>query len=251
MMKNFSLLLVSVLVAVSAWGQGDFFSLMHAANDGDVDAQVDLGYAYATGNGVTQNYGQAAYWWKKASAKGHADAQYNMGCLYEKGLGVPFDRFKAAKSWRRAADKGHAQAQWRLSVCYTDGEWVTPDPEKASKWSLLAMQSGYTAHLKSGSPTAERREEPVFSRSSFGGSKLPIKTYTMCSERRCGCLVVDWTRSRYDHETRIKKMKDAIEASRNKMNIGLLTGQTAPNGALYRIVSQQVLGDEYTMKVEW
>jgi TPR repeat protein len=86
-------------------GRSGFFSLLHAANEGDVNAQVDLGYAYATGSGVQQDCNQAAYWWKKASAKGHADAQYNMGCLHEKGLGVPFDRFKAAKEYSMKVER--------------------------------------------------------------------------------------------------------------------------------------------------
>jgi TPR repeat protein len=46
-----------------------------------------------------QSYKNAAYWFKKAANQGNADAQYNLGVCYENGHGVKKDLQKA-KFWK-------------------------------------------------------------------------------------------------------------------------------------------------------
>ncbi|MBP3431190.1 MAG: sel1 repeat family protein, partial [Barnesiella sp.] len=43
-----------------------------AADQGDATAQTSLGVAYCRGEGVSQDYTQAFYWWRKAAEKGHS-----------------------------------------------------------------------------------------------------------------------------------------------------------------------------------
>ena len=43
------------------------------------------------GQGVPQDYAEAVTWYRKAAEQGDADAQYNLGVMYAKGQGVPQD----------------------------------------------------------------------------------------------------------------------------------------------------------------
>ena len=69
--------------------------LKSAAEQGDVEAQFLLGYAYALGNGVPQNAREAVRWWRKAAENGHGGAQYNIGIAYFRGMNVPQDYAEA------------------------------------------------------------------------------------------------------------------------------------------------------------
>jgi TPR repeat protein len=73
------------------------------ANQGDVESQYMLGTCYAEGNGVRQNWRQAAYWYDWAARKGHKLAQRELGLCYEEGQGVPKDKEKAI-TWIRISN---------------------------------------------------------------------------------------------------------------------------------------------------
>jgi uncharacterized protein len=61
------------------------------AADGNARAQTYLGYMYANGVGVPQNFKVAAGWYRCASQQGIPSAQYMLGLMYDKGQGVPQD----------------------------------------------------------------------------------------------------------------------------------------------------------------
>src|SRR5258708_26791723 len=67
------------------------------AQTGDPTAQAYLGYLYAVGRGVPQDYTQAAIWYRRAAEQGHSGAQYELGLLYDKGQGVPVNVIQAEK----------------------------------------------------------------------------------------------------------------------------------------------------------
>jgi TPR repeat protein len=54
---------------------------------------------------VTQDYGEAMRWYRKAADQQDALAQYNIGLLYAKGWGVPQD-LKEARAWMQKAAAG-------------------------------------------------------------------------------------------------------------------------------------------------
>ena len=62
-----------------------------AAERGDARAQAQLGFMYATGRSVPQNYTLASYWYRRAAEQGNAAAQHLLGLCYDKGFGVPPD----------------------------------------------------------------------------------------------------------------------------------------------------------------
>ena len=67
-----------------------------AAEQGDSDAQTDLGYIYFHGKGIPQDYSEAAKWFRKAANQGNAKAQTNLGIMYENGQGVKQEYEEAA-----------------------------------------------------------------------------------------------------------------------------------------------------------
>ncbi len=50
-----------------------------AADQGDADAQLNLGFMYDHGEGVPQNYAEAVRWYRMAADQGNAIAQHNLG----------------------------------------------------------------------------------------------------------------------------------------------------------------------------
>ena len=90
-MKKF-LLIVFLLISVGnlAFSERltdeERFKWFHEqAEQGDVDAQYNLGAMYLGGEGVTKNNTEANMWFRKAADQGHATAQAMIGAMYSHG----------------------------------------------------------------------------------------------------------------------------------------------------------------------
>ena len=114
-------------------------SLQQRADQGDADAQVTLGFMYYTGNGVPEDFTQAAIWFLKAAYQGNALAQYTLGDMYANRTSAAEDDAEAVTWYRKAADQGHANAQYNLGFMYATGSGVPRDDVEALKWQNLAV----------------------------------------------------------------------------------------------------------------
>ena len=112
------------------------------AAQGNADEQSNLGWLYATGQGVPQDYAKARQWWEKASAKGNAFAQESLGWLHYYGNGVPKNYAKAAQWFEQAAAQGIANAQGMLALMYQYGQGVPKNDAKARLWYEKAAAGG-------------------------------------------------------------------------------------------------------------
>ena len=117
-------------------------SLQKKAEQGDSNAQYDLGLAYAGGKGVPQDYKEAVKWVRLAAEQGNEKAQYAMAACYAKGAGVPQDYKEAAKWVRLAAEQGDAAAQYNMGSCYARGTGVPQDYVQAYAWFNVAAAQG-------------------------------------------------------------------------------------------------------------
>lgn len=117
-------------------------SLIHAANDGNAQAQNQLGDLYREGEVVTQDPAEALRWYRLAADQGDPHGQNNLGSMYLNGLGVEQNLAKAVKWYRLAAEQGEPTAQYNLGVRYREGEGVALDLGKAAKWLKLAAEAG-------------------------------------------------------------------------------------------------------------
>ena len=93
---------------------------------------------YADGEGVAQDYVEAAKWYRRAAEQGDDSAQFNLGRMYADGEGVAQDYVEAAKWYRRAAEQGDDSAQFNLGRMYADGEGVAQDYVLAHMWLNLS-----------------------------------------------------------------------------------------------------------------
>jgi uncharacterized protein len=119
--------------------------LRSKAEQGDINSQDRLGFAYTTGRGVAQDYSEAMKWYRKAAEGGLADAQYNLGLMYSKGEGVAQDSNEAVKWYGKAAGQGFAPAQYNLGLKYANGDGVARDYKEAVKLYTEAAEQGYAA----------------------------------------------------------------------------------------------------------
>lgn len=129
---------------VVAYKNGDFVTAFKemtlAATQGDADAQYNLGILYGRGEGVSQDYVQAALWYYKAAEQGKVDAQYLLSLMYLKGEGVTKD-FSLAVLWcRKAAEQGFSPAQNLMGVMYEEDVGVSQDYTQAAKWYRQAAE---------------------------------------------------------------------------------------------------------------
>ena len=141
--------------AVAAYTRGDYATAVREwlplAQQGNANAQHNLGVMYDTGKGVPQDYAQALTWYRRAADQGHAKAQYNVGVMYHKGQGVPQNYSQAVQWYRKAVEQGEGDAQNNLGTMYHNGEGVPQDYQQAYFWDNLA------AAQKASNPTDHER----------------------------------------------------------------------------------------------
>ncbi len=101
-------------------------------------AQYSLGYMYAEGQGVPQDYAEALKWFGLAAEQGHVGAHVALGVMYDNGQGVPQDYAEAVKLYRLAAEQDNAGGQYNLGRMYADGQGVVQDFVQAHRWFNLA-----------------------------------------------------------------------------------------------------------------
>jgi TPR repeat protein len=81
------------------------------AEEGDVDAQYNLGIIYYHGEGVPRDFDKALMWFHQAAEQNDADAQYTLGFMYGRGEGVEKDQKQSVAWFNKAAEQGHTGAQ--------------------------------------------------------------------------------------------------------------------------------------------
>ena len=95
---------------LTAAHNGDFATALKEwkplAEQGDADAQYNLGSMHKKGRGVPQNYKEAVKWYRLAAEQGLVEAQYNLGWMYGSGAGVVQDFIYAHMWWNIAASNG-------------------------------------------------------------------------------------------------------------------------------------------------
>ena len=112
------------------------------AEQGDAQAQHNLGAMYEKGLGVAKDDVQAVLWYRKAADQGLAQAQSNLGVMYKNGRGVAKDEVLAVQWYRKAADQGNALGQNNLGVMSRDGRGAAKDDALAVTWFRKAAEQG-------------------------------------------------------------------------------------------------------------
>ena len=121
----------------------DTNAIRQAAMAGDAKSQLLYGSLYEDSKGgLSQDYKESAFWYKKAADQGNAQAQYNLGLLYEDGKGVTQDYYEASQWYKRASNNGFSEAQNNLGVLYIMGKGVIKDRNRAELMFRRASEQG-------------------------------------------------------------------------------------------------------------
>jgi TPR repeat protein len=116
------------------------------ANQGDANAQFNLGLLYERGTGTLPDTKQAVYWYTKAAQQGHVNAQYKLGSSYHNFRyeeNVPQDSNRAVYWLTKAAEQGYVQAQYKLGHMYEYGDVAPQDYKQAFFWYTKAAEQNH------------------------------------------------------------------------------------------------------------
>jgi len=113
------------------------------AEQGEVNAQIQMGNMYASGFGVKQDNKEALKLYHQAAEQGSVEAEYLLGAMY----GIPrpglIPNYEEALKWYlSAAEQGHADAQYSVGAVYFKGEGVPTDYVMGYAWMDVASQNG-------------------------------------------------------------------------------------------------------------
>lgn len=147
------------------------------ANEGDVNAQLELAKAYLYGGagkvdgresmywcamalraghplakvfygtyhfmglGVPKDYKVAFRWWNEAAQDGNREGEAFTAWAYSQGIGTEKNDVCAYQLWRKAAEQGIVNAQISLAKCYEKGLGVDINTPMALFWFLIAKRN--------------------------------------------------------------------------------------------------------------
>jgi len=170
------------LSGMHAYNTGDlvtaFRLLKHAADSGDAEAMVNLGYFYARGQvvptdqaeafrlyaqsahrgnsegmnalgykyqfatGIPKDIGKAVYWYCQAISFGNPRAMNNLALLLSDGREIEQDVDQARDLWTQSSALGHRNSMYNLGLSYLNGPENKRDSRAANAWILRAAQAG-------------------------------------------------------------------------------------------------------------
>lgn len=128
--------------------EDDFLVCKQKADQGDTDAQYELGRYYRDGNRAIKSYKNAFKYFKLAADQGHPQAQVSTAFCYEYGDGIEQSNRQAFHYYQLAADQGHIGAQSCLGKIYAEGKVVAQSYEKALHYYKSAADQGSVLALR-------------------------------------------------------------------------------------------------------
>ncbi|RHZ45078.1 hypothetical protein Glove_692g54 [Diversispora epigaea] len=115
---------------------------LKSAEGGNSLGQYNIGNCYSNGIGTTKDEVKAFQWYLKSAEGGDSDAQFNLGRFYSNGIGTVKDKKKAFQWYMKSAERGDSGAQLNLGYCYENGTGITKDEEKAFQWYMKSAEGG-------------------------------------------------------------------------------------------------------------
>ena len=106
-----------------------------------------------------KDYKEAVKWYRLSAEQGDRNAQHNLGLMYDKGQGVPQDYKETVKWFRLSAEQGYATAQFTLGLMYYQGKGVPQDYVSAHMWMNLSGSNGHEGGVK-GRNALEKKMTP-------------------------------------------------------------------------------------------
>jgi len=112
----------------------EFAGTRHAAEAGDVEAQLELARMLQLGVGTPQDTALSMAWVRKSAEGGYAPAQAALGLACTVGGKVPIDRVQGEYWLRKGVAQGDALAQTMLALEFIDGDSPAEEQALAISW---------------------------------------------------------------------------------------------------------------------
>jgi cell division septation protein DedD len=127
-----------VKAGVDLWQRGDFAAAVAEwrplADNGDADAQYNLGQAYKMGRGVPADVHIAQTWYEKAAQQGHPQAAGNLGIiLFQSG-----QQERAIPWLKMAADADDPRAEYVLGTALFNGDLASAGKDWVRAYALMS-----------------------------------------------------------------------------------------------------------------
>lgn len=143
-----------------------FGKITQLANNGNVDAMVELAQWYYSGKKIGYEPDMAIYWWTKAAEKGNVMSQYNLGLMYHGTTSpISFDEEKAGYWFAKAARNGDAESKRILNKWYVyndkKGKWNKRFEPNTGNANNNNRKNTYNSNSQSNSSTYKSYEQDV------------------------------------------------------------------------------------------
>ena len=124
------------------------------ARHDDPISMTAIGFLYAAGRGVEQNWKAAIYWWRRADGRNPLAARF-LGDAYACGAGVEEDRKRADAAYRHGEDSCNVQRGHLYARCAGDHDGAI------EAFRAAANQGFPEAQIELSGLMLERRQEPL------------------------------------------------------------------------------------------
>lgn len=117
--------------------------LIKKAEEGDAEAQFQLGLAYYNGDGINKNYRKAYYWFQKAIEQGNGDAQNYLGNLMK--IHVLIDSVRYPMIIKRTDEFQYREAARLLNERLNVYRESYQDIGAIKQWAMTAYEFAFEA----------------------------------------------------------------------------------------------------------
>jgi uncharacterized protein len=130
------------LAGMDAYNNGDYATayqrLREAADAGDPEGLVNLGYLYARGQGVRANQAEALRLYELSAKAGSSEGMNALGFKYRYGTGVSIDAKRAAYWFCEGVLRGNPRSMNNLAIMLVSGDVPMDLAEARNLWEQAA-----------------------------------------------------------------------------------------------------------------
>ncbi len=109
--------------------------LTKSAEMKNIQSQINLGFRYLDGTGVTTDYKESFRWFMKAAEAGNMTAANMVAEAYNRGKGVEKNEAESFSWYLKSAKSGNLDAISQVSVKYYLGQGVEKNYKKSKEWA--------------------------------------------------------------------------------------------------------------------
>jgi len=169
----------------------DSEELLTRAEQGDTDAQCEIGWLYANEEYMPQSYTEASKWYMLAAEKGHARAQAHLGNAFKYGKGVPEDILKAYAWLSLSSKAGNQVAALIRAECVEEMSPVQlGEAQRLTKEYEQKFSKKFEPPINVDGVTVSDAEEQWeigqqyhYAKGSYGGNPLTAKWYRLAADQ--------------------------------------------------------------------